>query len=498
VLRLTYHVLVILAPQIVLLITVALLALCAKLNDGSPRSIPAMICFTGMVVASLAQLRLYAVESTSLGTATIWPGMVLDPMGWILSFVIFLIATVSVMTRRLRSYSGQGDLRYCLLVTISTLAWSIMPALHNLPLMAGCMMLGSLPLVSLSTFGSDRDWLGSLELLAALAVMLITLLLLVFGVGGIHLVNGLIIVPPKSSAAAAILVVLFLMPSLFWLGSLPLVWWFGDAAGREPAAVSFFVLLAPYIGSLAAYLRIVHRLNQINPAAAHMVTLTIMAAGAMAVLAYGIRAVLLNIVPDVLGNVIGVLAGCTLVTIAAGMSMPHVGISNLVGCGLLYALTAGIAMGSAAGIMGRQALGLKQQWPSFARVKAPQAFMLLLALISLGGLPPTLGSVARIGLMRVIGSNSPMSLFVLGFNVLGILLGSAAALRVGAYALMGDQEPIKSEAQPARAKRRKTRRMAVGGVLLLLTACVLNALALMAYNPIQQVVTAFAPAWTAR
>lgn len=457
-----------------------------------------MICFTGMVVATLVQLRLYALVFAAGRVTTVPSWMVLDPMAWVFSIAIFLIATVAILTRRLRSYSGHGDLRFCLLITISTLGWSIMPALHSFPMIAGCMLLGSLPLALLSMFGSNDNWFTCLALLTALAVMLLALVLLTVGGLGISLVNEFILAPHGSPAWTGILVVLFMMPILFWIGSLPLVWWFGEAAGDATAPVAFFMLLAPCIASLGAYLRIIHSLSQHNPAVANVVTPTMISVGILAVAAYGIRALFQYVVPDILGNIVGILAACTFVTIAAGISFTHATGSALVGCVLLYALTAGIALGSSGGILGRQSLGLNQQWPSFARMKNLHALMLVLVLLSLGGLPPTLGSVARIECLRTVGPESLPGLLVFIVNGLGILLGSGAAMRVGAYALMDIPEMARSADQTSIGKRRKHRRIATGTVLLLLTACALNALALLAYYPIQQIATAFAPAWVSR
>lgn len=457
-----------------------------------------MICFTGMVVATLAQLRLYALVFAAGRVTTVPSWMVLDPMAWVFSIAIFLIATVAILTRRLRSYSGHGDLRFCLLITISTLGWSIMPALHSFPMIAGCMLLGSLPLALLSMFGSNDNWFTCLALLTALAVMLLALVLLAVGGLGISLVNEFILAPHGSPAWTGILVVLFMMPILFWIGSLPLVWWFGEAAGDATAPVAFFMLLAPCIASLGAYLRIIHSLSQHNPAVANVVTPTMISVGILAVAAYGIRALFQYVVPDILGNIVGILAACTFVTIAAGISFTHATGSALVGCVLLYALTAGIALGSSVGILGRQSLGLNQQWPSFARMKNLYALMLVLVLLSLGGLPPTLGSVARIECLRTVGPESLPGLLVFIVNGLGIVLGSGAAMRVGAYALMDIPEMASSADQTSIGKRRKHRRIATGTVLLLLTACALNALALLAYYPIQQIATAFAPAWVSR
>lgn len=418
-------------------------------------------------------------------------------MGWILTCAILLIATAAVMTRRLRSHSGHGDLRFCLLITLSTIGWSLIPALHSLPVMAGCMLLASLPLAMPFIFGTGDDLaFTTVALLGSLLVMLLALAALAHGCFGLQIGHALITVPHAASAWGGMVVVLFITPMLFWAGGLPLIWWYGNAAGDAPASTVLFLLLVPAIGSSAAYLRIMHHLIFIAPAAANVVTLTVIGLGAGAVVAYGVKALVHFAVPDILGNIVGIFMACTFVTLAAGISLVHVAPADLVGCVLLYALAVGTAIGSSVGIFGRKALGIKQQWPSFARVKPLHALLLLVALLSLGGLPPTLGSIARVDLFLAVGRGTVLGLIVLGINALGLLLGSGAVMRVGTYALMG--MPEIDEPQPATDKRRKRRRLTAGLLLLLTAAGILNALALLAYNPIQQLAASFAPSWVAR
>ncbi len=372
-----------------------------------------------------------------------------------------------------------------------------MPALHSLPVMAGCMLLASLPLAMPFIFGTGDDLaFTTVALLGSLLVMLLALAALAHGCFGLQIGHTLITAPRAASAWGGMVVVLFITPILFWAGGLPLIWWYGNAAGDAPASTVLFLLLVPAIGSCAAYLRILHHLIFIAPVAANVVTLTVIGLGAAAVVAYGVKALVQFAVPDILGNIVGIFMACTFVTLAAGISLVHVAPADLVGCVLLYALTVGIAIGSSVGIFGRKALGIKQQWPSFARVKPMHALLLLVALLSLGGLPPTLGSMARVDLFLAVGRGTVLGLIVLGINALGLLLGSGAVMRVGAYALMG--LPEIDEPPPATDKRRKRRRLTAGLLLLLTAAGILNALALLAYNPIQQLATAFAPSWVAR
>ncbi len=479
------------------MITLGVLALTALLPSGTSRSVSVMICFTGLTIATLTQLRFYPRTFGTVPSNDTLYWLVIDPMGWVFTSVILLIATAAVMTRRLISPGGQGDLRFCLLVTLSTLGWSVMPALHSLPIMAGCMLLASLPMAVPLTFGTAGDrTFATVALLASLLVMLLALAAMAQGGFGLRIGPSLISAPHGASAWCGVLVVLFISPILFWAGSLPLIWWYGSAAGDAPASTVLFLLLVPAIGSCAVYLRIMHRLISVAPAAANAVTLTVIFLGALAVFAYGIKAMFQFVVPDILGNIVGIFMACTFVTLAAGISLSHVAPADLVGCVLLYALTAGIAVGSSVGIIGRKSLGLKHQWPSFTRVKPLYSLLLLVALLSLGGLPPTLGSIARVDLFLAVGRGTVLGLTVLGINALGVLLGGSAVMRVGTYALMG--MPEIDSPQAGTGKRRKKRRLTAGLLLLLTAAGILNAFALPAYNPIQQLATAFAPTWVAR
>ena len=480
-----------------LLVTVVVLALTALLPTDASRSVSVMICFTGMAIATLTQLRFYPQRFGTVPSTLTSYGLVADPMGWVFSSVILLITTAVVMTRRLRSYNGQGDLRFCLLITVSTLGWSAMPAMHSLPVMAACMLLASLPLAMPFTFGTGDDMaFTTVALLASLLVMLLALAGLARGCFGLHISPSLISASATASAWGGALMILFITPMLFWAGSLPLIWWYGSAAGDAPASTVLFLLVVPAIGSSAAYLRIMHRLISVAPEAANVVTLTVICLGALSVIAYGAKALVQFVVPDIFGNIVGIFMACTFVTLAAGISLRHGTQADLVGCLLLYALTVGIAISSSVGIIGRKTLGLKQQWPSFSRVKPLHALLVLVALLSLGGLPPTLGSIARVDLFLGVSHSTVLGLTVLGVNTLGILLGSGAVMRVGTYALMG--MPEIDQPQAVTDKRRKKRRMTAGLLLMLTAAGILNALALLAYNPIAQLATSFAPAWVAR
>lgn len=400
--------------------------------------------------------------------------------------------------RRLRSYGGHGDGQFCLLITLSTVGWSLMPAAASLPMFAACMLMGSLPLSMLATFGCDEGYLIPLAnkaLLVSLAAMLLALVLMIHFGAGSDLRKGLI--PDghaKALAGLGVLTVIFLMPILFWTGSVPLVWWFGDAAADGPAETAFFLLLVPYIGSMAALLRLLLSLARSDPAAGG-VPLAMIMVGTMAVAAYGIKALTQMNISDIVGNMVGVLAATTLVTLCASPALHQGSFSHLVGCVVLYALTAGFASGLALGLLGGEKKQLITQLPSRragTREKFLRALVLILALLSLGGLPPTMGCIARMDLFAVMAPfSTPQALVVLAVNVLSVIFGGMAALRVAVYAFTEPSEiPVDSSAAP---KRRKVRRLAIGTLLLLLAASVVNGAALMAYNPIQHIAFAFKP-----
>ncbi len=484
-------------PQIILLFTAVLLALMIKVSSGRPRGTFVMICFTALVVATLVQLREYTVffdGGGHRGSVPTW--LILDPMGWTLTLSLLLIATASVLMRRLRRYAGHGDGTFCLLITLSTIGWSLMPAAASLPMVAACMLMGSLPLGILSTFGFDDGYLMPLAnktLWVSLGAMLLALVLMVHGGAGSDLRKGLI---PDGHATAlmgwAVLTVIFLMPILFWTGSVPLIWWFGDAAADVPAEVVFFLLLVPYIGSMGGLLRLLHSLARSDPTAAGGVSLVMVIVGTMGVAAYGVKALTERNIADIVGNMVGVLAATTLVTLSASSELHQNSFSHLGGCVVLYALTAGFASGVALGLLGGEKKQFITQLPQFAREKFPRTLVLILALLSLGGLPPTMGCIARMDLFAVMAPfSTPQALVVLAVNVLSVIFGGMAALRVAAYAFTDTAEiPVDLSVAP---KRRKVRRLAIGTLLLLLAASVVNGAALVAYNPLQQIAFAFKP-----
>ena len=99
---------------------------------------------------------------------------------------------------------------------------------------------------------------------------------------------------------------------------------------------------------------------------------------------------------------------------------------------------------------------------------------------------------ARMDLFAVMAPFGTLqALVVLAVNVLSVIFGGMAALRVAAYAFTDTVEiPVDLSVAP---KRRKVRRLAIGTLLLLLAASVVNGAALVAYNPLQQIAFAFKP-----
>ncbi|MCL5945599.1 MAG: hypothetical protein M1472_01945 [Planctomycetes bacterium] len=496
--KLNWNTLDILAPQIIMLFTTAVLAVVIKIPAGRSRSAAVMIGFTGMVLAALVQLRGYS--SFLSGQAAVLDGLsgwlILDPMGWILTFSILLLATATIVLRRLRNYSGHGDGRFCLLITLSTVGWSLMPAAANALVLASCMLLGSLPLWMLLTLGTREDAhlpLIHKALLVVLAVMLLALLSMI--ICGLGVSWSRLFIPGPHAAVilwAVISVVLFLLPILFWTGSMPLHWWFGEAAAETPVEVAFCLLLIPYVGSMAALLRLLFTLDNHIPAVAGVVTLAVTFAALMAAVVYGVQALRQNDFAAVAGNLVGGLAAMLLLTLCVTVSAHALPVAHLAGGLLLYALTVGLAAGPALGIMGGGKSRILGELPEWSRNNLLRALVLVLALLSLCGLPPTLGAITRMALFHTVNSTGTWSgTFLIVVNVLSLIVGGVATLRVAAYVFL--DRPEIAVAAPPPARRRPVRHTAVGTLVLLLVASMINGAALLAYRPIQHLTMAFMP-----
>ncbi|MGC9259125.1 MAG: proton-conducting transporter membrane subunit [Phycisphaerae bacterium] len=496
--KLNWNTLDILAPQLIMLLTAAVITLVKKIASGRPRSGAIMIGFTGMVIATLVQLRNY--PSFFAGGSAALHGLsgqlVFDPMGWILTFSILLLATAAILLRRLRNYSGHGDGRFCLLIILSTVGWSLMPIAASFPVLAGCMLLGSLPLWMLSTFGSRdgvRIPLTNKTLLVVLAVMLLALVPMT--IRGVDFSGTRMVIPGWRAAAypwAGILTVLFFLPMLFWAGSMPLHWWFGEAAAETPAEVGFFLLLVPYVGSMAALLRMLFALDRNNSRVAGVVALAVAIVALMAAALYSLRALTQNNIRAVVGNLLGTLAAMILFTLGVAVSPQPLSVAHLVGCILLYALTASLAVGLALRIIDSGKPRLLGELSEWSKDKLLSALVLVLALLSLGGFPPTMGAIVRIALLRAVEpvGEWPGVVFIM-VNVLSMIVGGVAALRVAAYVFLDTPEsPV---AIPPPSRRRKVRHRALGTLTLLLAASVINGTALLAYRPIQHLTMAFMP-----
>ncbi len=491
------HVLEIFAPQIVIVLTVLALALMARLYPDRQRWASVMICFTGLVVADLAQLKNYPIffSSAARGVAPGW--MIIDPQGWILTLAILLSATVAVLMRRLRNLSGRGDGRFCLSIAISTLAWSLLPAAGSFPVIAACLMIGSIPLLYLSAFGASNEvilplpWLG---ILSALAVMLLALWPLELSGSAFGLTNTVThgspaVAFPWEGIAAAI----FILPMLFWTGCQPLIWWFGNAAGEDLAEIVFFLLLVPPTGSLAALLRIISALHHGDPDSAGVVITAIGFAGILGMLGYGYKALRQKEIRSIAGNMVGLLAATTLVILCIDQyTSPGFG-ALLVGGVVLYTSTVGLAAGLALGVLAAEKVRTLDQLPEYFRKNSLRMLVFILALISLAGLPPTMGFIQRINLFQIPPHATTFWIqFILAINVAAMILGSLAALRVVGHALQAPDAEIADSGQISHRPRR-VRRLAAAPLLLLLLASIVNGAALLAYNPIQKISTAFMP-----
>ncbi len=482
----------ILGPQIVLLLTAVALAMTVNVHPVRHRSAAVMICFSGLVVATLAHLWNYSILSAGgAGTVSLPSWLVFDSMGWILSLSILLIATAAMMLRRLRYYSGRDDGRLCLLFTLSVCGWSLLPMAADFSASACCMLLATIPLLAWSAYGWEPgplERLANRTLAGCLAMMLLALLVLR------HTTIAHAVVVARHGVNFSwhgLLIVLFLLPMIYWVGVVPLVWWFGDATRKQPLDLAFVLPLVPFVGSMAELLRVLRGLYLTDPAAADVVVRVLTGLGIAAVVAYGIKALRQSDLAGIAGNMIGILAATTLVAVSAAGPFHFGLVAKLVGCLAMYALTAGLAAGLALGIAGGEKPWTLEQLPEFARTKVLSTLVLILALLSLAGLPPTMGFIDRMELFRVIGYGSVMETGgILALDVLSIALAGVAALRVAAYACAPMAEPAVNVTEAVK-KPRRARRMELVPLALLLLASVVNGAALCAYNPIQNVASSF-------
>jgi NADH-quinone oxidoreductase subunit N len=495
--NLNLHAFEIFAPQSVILLTVLALALMAWLYPDRQRTASVMICFTGLVVAALAQLKTYPIFFVSTKRILTNSSLILDPQSWILTLAILLLATVAVLMRRLRNYSGRGDGRFCLSIAISSLAWSLLPAAGSFPMIAACVTIASVPLLFLSAFNSKNLAtlpLQSLGLLSALLVMLLAL-------WPLELTRAASDFADRSAHGlhsavfpwAGIVAVLFILPILFWTGCQPLNWWFGISAEEQTAEAAFFQLLVPPVACMATLLRIIPAVQISNPDSAGVVITVIGVAGILGILTYGYNALKRHDIRSIAGNMTGILSAATLITLCAAQYSLREGGARLVEDVVLYALTAALATGLALGVLATEKVRTLQELPEFFSNNKLRVLVFMLALLSLAGLPPTMGFIQRFDLLRIFPHASTFwTQLILIINAGAVILGSLAALRVVAYA---QQEPATENVNsaPGTHSPRRMRRRAWAPLLLLLLASIVNGTALLAYNPIQSISAAFMP-----
>ncbi|MDP1707595.1 MAG: NADH-quinone oxidoreductase subunit NuoN [Gammaproteobacteria bacterium] len=386
-----------------------------------------------MVTYVLAQLTLIVAALLTLGQASsestltfsgmfISDGMsvVLKLFIYLITFVVFIYSRDYLKSRQL--YQGE----YFVLALFATLGMMVLVSAHSLL----TLYLG-LELLSLSLYtmvALQRDSVVASEaamkyfVLGALASgILLYGMSMLYGVSGsldIAAINALLSEqdPAKPSIVLVFALVFVLVGLLFKLGAVPFHMWVPDVYHGAPTSVTLFIGTAPKIAAFAMLMRLlVDGLGELHTQWQDMLiivaVLTIAAGNIIAIAQTNIKRMLAySTIAHVGFLLLGILSG-TLNGYSASMFYVIVyALMSMGGFGMIILL-------SRAGFEADKLddfKALNQRSPWFA-------FMMLILMFSMAGVPPTVGFYAKLAVLQAVVDADLLWLAVVAviFSVIG-------------------------------------------------------------------------------
>ncbi len=356
-----------------------------------------------------------------------------------LSFLSFAYARTYLEERKIASSE------YYILGLFCVMGMSVMASAYSLLTIYLGLELLSLPLYAL--VASYKDSEAATE--AAMKYFVMGALasgLLLYGISILYGLTGSIDIPTFTqqlqtapTATVALALVFIIAALIFKFGAVPFHMWVPDVYQGAPTAVTLFIATAPKVAAFGIIMRI---LVQAMPAL-HLAWQPILIVIALLSMLFG------NLLAIVQQNLKRMLAyssiahiGYSLLGIIAGPSY-HEGYSAALFYLLTYTLMAAGAFGlitllSRGGIEADQledyrGLNIRSPW---------LAFMLLLLLFSMAGIPPTVGFFAKLGLLNALVEANLVWLAIAA--LVFAIIGAYYYLRV--VMLMYFEEPTEANA----------------------------------------------------
>lgn len=415
--------LIIALPEVMLLIFLSLVLCVDVLISEKRRYFSYVLTIISLIAVTLVVIWQLSVFSLNLTTFNFQYR--LDKLALTSKLFIYLFSLASFIYsyRYIAARNiARGD--YYLLGLSAVLGMSVMASANSLLTIFLGLELLSLPLYGMTAIYRESEMATEAAMkyfiLGSLASgFLLYGMSLLYGVTGSLQIDAIHISLSAHLDALTLIALIFILAGLiFKFGAVPFHMWVPDLYHGAPTTVTLFIASAPKI---AAFVITIRMLAQALPTVAFVWTPLLIG---VSILSMGLG----NILAIAQSNVKRMLAyssiahiGYTLLGILVGPLVPE-GYSAALFYIVTYALIAAGGFGVIA-LMSQQGIeldhmndykGLNQRHPWLA-------FMMLLLLFSMAGIPPTVGFFAKLGLLNVLiqGDMTWLAIVSLVFAIIG-------------------------------------------------------------------------------
>jgi NADH-quinone oxidoreductase subunit N len=417
------------APEIFLLVMVCAILIIDLLLEDNRRHVSYVLSLLALAVAAAL------IVAGGTGTRSAFNGMfVADPLAQVLkTFVCISVASMLIYARAYTRERGLFRGEFFSLTLFATLGMLVMiSASHFLTLYLGLELM-SLSLYSMVALSRDSPSATEAAMkyfvLGALASgMLLYGLSMIYGATGSLQIAEVAhrIAAQQANGTLLVFGLVFVVAGLgFKLGAVPFHMWVPDVYQGAPTAVTLLIGSAPELAAFAFVLRILVQALGAQPL----------------VLEWQQMLILLAVLSMAVGNVTAI-AQTNIKRMLAYSSISHMGFMLLgilsgskdgYGAAMFYIVTYVLTVAAAFAVvlmLSRRGFeadnlddfkGLNQRDPW-------TAFIMLLAMVSLAGVPPVVGFYAKLAVFQAVMSAGMMWLAVVG--VLFSLVGAFYYLRV--------------------------------------------------------------------
>ncbi|OZI38294.1 NADH-quinone oxidoreductase subunit N [Bordetella genomosp. 10] len=464
------------APEIILLVMGAVVLLIDAVSDHPTRFVTYLLSLATLVVLTIVS----AVQWSNGVTGRTFDGLfVIDGLGHLLKIASYIAVGVTLVYGRVYSQSRdmlRGGELY-VLALFALLGQMVMISAGNLLSIYLGLELMSLALYALIALRRDDSTATEAAMkyfvLGALASgFLLYGISMIYGATG-HLdlqQVGATIAAGQAHRLALVFGVVFIVAGLaFKLGAAPFHMWVPDVYHGSPTAVTLLLGAGPKLAAFAMTLRVL--VEAMHGLATDWQPMLLI----LAVLSLAIG----NITAIAQSNFKRMLAystishmGFVLLGLSAGVVAGREGSAGAYGASLFYMVTYVLTTLASFGIvllLARDGFECENidDLKGLNRRSPWHAFIVLLVMVSLTGLPPTVGFYAKLAVLQPLVQAGHVTIAVIA--VMFSLIGAFYYLRV--VKVVYFDEPV-GEAQPLRATCAQRGLMSINGALLLILGLV--------------------------